>query len=93
MHDPSRCVCPELAARRRLNSQAGRLRRIAARLQRRAEPREVGKFQRYRTDAALQQLRELDDARVAHVDLAEGNFAIQVERQNVFLARPSCVLR
>jgi hypothetical protein len=33
-------------------------------------------------------LRQLDDARVAHVNLAEGNFAIQVEGQDVFLARP-----
>jgi hypothetical protein len=76
------------AAGRRLDPQAGRLRHIAARLQGRIQPRKVGQFQGHRPDAALQQLRELDDARVVHVDLAEGDFAIQVERQDVFLTRP-----
>jgi hypothetical protein len=36
-------------------------------------------------------IHELDDARVVHVDLAEGDFAIQVERQDVFLTRPICI--
>jgi hypothetical protein len=36
-------------------------------------------------------LIELDDTRVVHVDLAEGDFAIQVERQDVILTRPICI--
>ena len=70
---PSRRAFLELAARRRQNPQAGRLRHIAARWQGGGE------------------LRERDDARVVHVDLAEGDFAIQVERQDVFLTRPICI--
>jgi hypothetical protein len=66
-------VIQTLAAGRRPNPQAGRLRHIAARWQGGGE------------------LRERDDARVVHVDLAEGDFAIQVERQDVFLTRPICV--
>jgi hypothetical protein len=64
----------------------------AARLQCRVKPRKVGKFQGYCADFTTQQPRQLDDARVMHVDLAERDFAVQIECEDVFLTRPNYVL-
>jgi hypothetical protein len=52
-------------------------------------PNEIWHFAKCRVwhPAVLSVIHKLDDARVVPVDLAEGDFAIQVERQEGFLTR------
>ena len=60
----------------------------ASRLQCRIEPGKVGKFQGDGADAAFEHPREFDDARIAHMNGAERNFAIEIEGEDVFLTGP-----
>ena len=52
---------------------------------------EISKFVRNRTNAAAQKFGELDYLRIIDVNGPERDFAIQVERENVFLACPVSV--
>ena len=56
--------------------------------QRRIEAGEVAELVRHRTHAAAEELGQLDDPRISHVDRAERNLAVQIESENVLLARP-----
>jgi hypothetical protein len=59
-----------------------------ARIQCWVEAGEVRQLEGNRTRAAPQQSRQFDGVRLFLVDLAEGNFAVEVEREDVFLTRP-----
>ena len=60
----------------------------ATRLERGVESGEVGELVGDGTDAAANQSSQFDDARIAHVNRAERNFAVEVEREDVFRTRP-----